>query len=198
MHVVVDSETLATEELGIQTVGQVLAHLRKGNRLVTSVLVDGQTPDLKELASLRARHLNGMTLFVETTEPNTMAHEVLDELERHIEEAEKIKSLAVEMLQRGQQGRALEGLARCFAAWQTTGEAITKVCRLLDLDTTRLPIRGVSLEDALADFARQLRQIRSALESRDFVRLADTLAYETSELSPTWRSAIGEIRRRVA
>src|SRR5437773_6829111 len=48
MPVTVDHQPLSTETLGLQTVGQVLAHLQQQDRLVVNVLIDGQEPDLNE------------------------------------------------------------------------------------------------------------------------------------------------------
>ena len=44
MSVTVDHQPLQAEKLGLRTVGQVLAHLQKDNRLVVHVLIDGQEP----------------------------------------------------------------------------------------------------------------------------------------------------------
>jgi hypothetical protein len=46
MSVTVDHQPLATETLGLKTVGQVLAHLQRQDRLVVHVLIDGQEPNL--------------------------------------------------------------------------------------------------------------------------------------------------------
>ena len=48
MSVTVDQRPLPVEELGLNTVGEVLTHLQKsgGGRLVVHVLIDGQEPDL--------------------------------------------------------------------------------------------------------------------------------------------------------
>jgi hypothetical protein len=40
-----------------------------------------------------------------------------------------------------------------------------------------------SLSDVLSDFTGQLREIREALEGRDFVTLGDILAYEAKDFA---------------
>ena len=40
MSVMVDHERLEVEALGLRTVGQVLSHLQKDNRLVVNLLID--------------------------------------------------------------------------------------------------------------------------------------------------------------
>ena len=54
MSVVVDQKPLEAEHMGLKTVGQVLAHLQRDNRLVVHVLIDGQEPDLERMSAVRA------------------------------------------------------------------------------------------------------------------------------------------------
>src|SRR5205085_2416653 len=87
MSVTVDHQPLPTDKLGIQTVGQLLAHLQRENRLVVHVLIDGEEPDLTRLPRLRQSLLHGHTLFIETAEPRRMALDVLDTVEKQLDEA---------------------------------------------------------------------------------------------------------------
>jgi hypothetical protein len=47
------SRTASRPQLGLQTVGQVLAHVAKDNRLVVQMLIDGQEPDIDQIGSVR-------------------------------------------------------------------------------------------------------------------------------------------------
>src|SRR3954466_1372762 len=75
MSVMVDHERLEVESLGLRTVGQVLSHLQKDNRLVVNLLIDGREPDLDPLPQVRQSPVTGHTLFIETAEPREMALE---------------------------------------------------------------------------------------------------------------------------
>ena len=55
MSVIVDDQTIPAEQLGLTTLGQLLNHLQRDNRLVVHVLIDGQ-----ELATLMIRHRVGV------------------------------------------------------------------------------------------------------------------------------------------
>src|SRR5438046_1443699 len=57
MSVTIDHETLAVESLGLNTVGQVLTHVSRGNRLVVNLLIDGQQPDLALITQIRQSKL---------------------------------------------------------------------------------------------------------------------------------------------
>src|SRR5690349_4497548 len=81
MSVTVDRQPLAAEEMGLQTLGQLLQHLQKDNRLVVHVLIDGAEPDLNQMGSVRKLPLGQHTLFIETADPRELANQVLAEVE---------------------------------------------------------------------------------------------------------------------
>jgi hypothetical protein len=194
MAVMVDQHPLSTESLGLNTVGQVLSHLQKDNRLIVHILIDGQEPDLNRIASICNKPLVGHTLFIETAEPKRLALEVLGEVEKQLDEADRLKNDAVQSLQSNQQTKAMEKLAGCFSTWQHAQESIQKTAQLLRVDLSLVIVTGKPLATLLQDFSEQLRKIKAALENRDFVTLGDILAYETTETSAQWREAIGSMR----
>ena len=194
MSVTVDHERLEVEALGLRTVGQVLSHLQKDNRLVVNLLIDGREPDLSHLPQVRQSPVNGHTLFIETAEPREMALEVIDEVESQLREADRLKGEAVELLQKsGGAVKAMEKLSGCFSTWQNAQESVVKIARLLRIDLDAVRVADHSLSDLVAEFTLQLRQIRQALEARDFVTLGDVLAYEMTETTAQWRAALGAV-----
>jgi hypothetical protein len=197
MSVTVDHEPLAAEQLGLQTVGQVLAHLQRDNRLVVHVLIDGREPDLDHLPVIRQSTLAGHTVFIETAEPRAMALEVLLEVEQQLNEADRLKSEASDLLLRNQNVKAMERLSGCFSTWQHAQESVLKTAQLLRIDLNTIHIDGRPLTGLLAEFMGQLRQIKSALENRDFVSLSDILLYETTETTSQWRAALRSLRHRI-
>ena len=195
MSVTVDHENLEVEALGLRTVGQVLSHLQKDNRLVVNLLIDGSEPDLDCLPQVRQSPVIGHTLFIETAEPRAMALEVIAEVEDQLREADRLKGEAVDLLQKtGGGARAMEKLSGCFSTWHSAQEAVVKVSRLLRIDLDQVAVAGRSLSALIADFPAQLRQVRQALEARDFVTLGDVLAYEMTETTAQWRGALGAVR----
>ena len=81
MSVTVDHSPLCAEELGLRTVGQVLAHLQREKRLVVHVLIDGLEPDLRRLGDVRKSTLKDHHVFIETADPCEMAMDVLKQVE---------------------------------------------------------------------------------------------------------------------
>ena len=195
MSVTVDHENLEVEALGLRTVGQVLSHLQKDNRLVVNLLIDGREPDLDHLPQVRQSPINGHTLFIETAEPREMALDAIAEVESQLREADRLKGEAVDLLQKsGGAVKAMEKLSGCFSTWHNAQESVVKVARLLRIDLDEVRVAGRSLSALIADFTGQLRQVRQALEARDFVTLGDVLAYEMTETTTQWRGALGAVR----
>ena len=194
MSVTVDRQPLAAHEMGLQTLGQLLAHLQKENRLVVHVLVDGQEPDLTEMGTLRRIPLDRHTLFVETADPRDLACQALSEVEAQLDEADRLRAQASDLILAGQQQQAMQKLSGCFATWQTAPESVLKTAQILRVDLEQIRVEGKPLVDGVQLFAEQLRHIKEALENRDFVALNDILTYEAPETTAHWRAAIVALR----
>lgn len=198
MSVIVDQQPLAAEEMGLDTVGQVLAHVQRDDKLVVSLLIDGQKPDLSQMPRVRAAALAGKTLFIETVRPRQIALEVLDGVEQQLAGAESFKSEAADLLQQNHVARAMEKLSGCLAAWNSARETVDKVSQLLRVDLNRLSVDGMTLGTVMGDFAEQLRQIKQSLMQRDYVSLCDVLLYETASTTQRWHAVLGALRRVAA
>jgi hypothetical protein len=194
MSVTVDQEPLAAEELGLQTVGEVLAHLQRDDRLVVNLLIDGKRPDLSGMSQIRKSSVLGRTLFIETARPKEMALEVMDEVEKQLLNADGFKSDAADLLQRNQVTKAMEKLGVCFTTWQAAQESVVKMGQLLRIDLGSLVVEGQSLAEIMSEFTAQLRQIKETLVDRDFVLLSDILLYETTESSRKWGAVLEAMR----
>jgi hypothetical protein len=197
MSVTVDDRPMHAEQLGLTTVGQVIAHLQKENRLVVHVLIDGSEPDLDRLAQVKQSPLLGHTIYIETAEPRAMALDVLEQVEKQLGEADRMRNDAVELLQTNQSIKAMEKLRGCFSVWQHAEESIVKIAQLLRIDLTRIIVEEKPFTQMLGAFGEQLKRVKSALESRDFVALTDTLAYEMTQTAQQWRAAIQSIRSTI-
>ncbi len=194
MSVTVDQEPLAAEALGLRTVGQVLAHLQRDNRLVVNLLIDGEQPDLSSITEIRQALVRGKTLYIETAKPSEMALEVLDEVEAQLSNADRFKTEAADFLQQNQVTKAMEKLGLCFTTWQAAQESVLKVGQLLRIDLTELSVDGESMIGVLEEFSGQLRQIKETLVGRDFVSLSDLLLYETTETNKKWEAVLKALR----
>ena len=194
MSVMVDNQPLAVEKIGLQTIGQVLSHVQQGNRLVINLLIDGKAPDLGGLGAVRRSPLDGHTVYIETAEPRAIALNVLLDVEQQLDQNDPLRAQAVDLLQQNQPERALEKLHGWFHVWLTAQESVSKVSQLLRIDLDSLRAGGQPLSAVLQQFASRLREIKSAIENRDFVTLGDILSYEMTETEDDWREVLAAIR----
>src|SRR5882672_6093497 len=140
MSVTIDDQPMLTEQLGFTTVGHVLAHLKKENRLVVHVLIDGREPDLSRLGQVRQSPLHGHTVYIETAEPRQMALDVLSHVAKQLDEADRLRADSVELLRTNQSIKAMEKLSGCFGIWHHAEESIVKTASLLRIDLQRIVV----------------------------------------------------------
>jgi hypothetical protein len=194
MSVTVDQQPLATESVGLKTVGHVLAHLKRDNRLIVRVLIDGKEPDLRRFKAVKKSPLAGHTILIETADPRQMAHQVLDEVEAQLSEADRLKGESATLLQRNQVAPAIEKLGGCFSAWQHAQESVLKIAQLRRIDPQTIKVHGRAFTELLAEFTANLRQVRRALDVRDFATLTDILAHKMNQAVEQWREALRYFR----
>jgi hypothetical protein len=198
MSVTIDSVSLPTEMLGLNTVGQVLIHVKKNNKLIVKLLIDGLLPDLAAMGDWGQRSLIDHTIYIETADPREMAREVLDAVELELTQADRLKSEAVDLLQRNASSKAMEKLSGCFRGWKDSQESLSKIAQLCRIDLEEITVGAQSLRQVMDDFSTQLQGIRSALMSRDFVTLCDILTYESTDTLDRWRTALKSVRKSIA
>jgi hypothetical protein len=198
MSVTIDERELSIAEVaGMSTVGHVLQHASTRNRLVVRVSIDGEEPRYDQLDQLRAQPLAGKAVFVETIEPAMLADQICSDVNALLDDAEQMRLGAIENLSSGDHSEALKKLGACFNAWMHSQESVSKLGRLLRLDLDRITLGDAdqtTLSNWLNAFARQLADIRSALEGRDFVALSDILAYEADRAGQMWKASIAALR----
>ena len=158
-------------------------NLPSDNRLVTQLLIDGEEPDLALISMLRRQRLSDHTVYIETAAPREMALDVLLEVEQQLQEADRLKCDAIDLLNRNAVEGALQKLSGCFSTWQHAQESVLKTAQLLRIDPRCFLHyrRAVTLGAMVHEFTDQLRSIKSALENRDYVHLCDILIYEATE-----------------
>ena len=197
MSVTIDHEMLAVESLGLNTVGQVLSHVSRGNRLVVNLLIDGAQPDLALIGEIRQSTLRGKTLFIETADPRGMALEVLNEVDKQMDQADRLSGDCVDYIKQDKTSDAMSRLAGCFTIWQHAQESLLKTAQLLRIDLQRIKVGDRTLADVVSDFSQQLKLIKTSLEDRDYVTLCDVLTYETAGTTANWRSALKAMQRTI-
>jgi len=100
-----------------------------------------------------------------------------------------------ELLTEAKTVEAAEMLGDCLRVWQQVYDAVGKSIEMLQLDPERTTINDESLVDLIGRPKNVLLQIKSALQARDHVLLADILQYEFGEVTKSWHDLIAGLRR---
>ena len=127
-----------------------------------------------------------------------MALEAIGEVDAQLREADRLRTEAVDFLHRDEAAHAMERLSGCFSTWHHAQESVSKTARLLRIDLGLVEVGETTFANLMADFSEQLRQIKAALEDRDFVTLADILGFEATQTSARWQQALGAVRQIVS
>ena len=162
--------------MGLKTVGQVLAHLKKDNRLVVRVRIDGAEPELKRIRVVKKFSILEHSVQIETADPRQMARAVLAEVEEELGEAQRMTAESTSLLRQNQVAPAVEKLGGVFTTWQHVHESLVRTAELL------------------REIRSHLNQVRAAVEGRDFSTLTDLLAHKMSQSAEQWRDAIRSFR----
>lgn len=102
----------------------------------------------------------------------------------------------VEMLSAGRVTDGVAQLARSLEIWKGVHDAISQSVRMLGIAPADLVIEGRSLDELIVEPRELLMNVKSALEARDYVLLADILQYEFDVVVARWQSIIAELLRR--
>lgn len=196
MSLTIDDLSLSPSSLGLATIGDVLSHVAKENRLVVQLLIDGSEPDLSDLPALRLQSLEGKTLFLETALPQQIASDVLNSVTDSLGQADEHRVSAAESFRSNDPAAGMQKLALCFSLWQHTQSSITQVAQLLQIDPESIRLSdGSSLQSIATNFASALKQLKEAIEARDYVLCTDVLTYDMETTSEQWSAAAKAIRQ---
>ncbi len=202
MHIYVDDNPYAVSGLADKTLRQIAVDIRQDltlkKRMLVAIYTNGQLVPSGELeAVLDSPAGRYEKVDFQSAVPQTLAREVLKRARELVEEAVPLCQQAGEMLSGGQTARAMEVLANCIGVWNQVQESLIKSAGLLGLDLSSLKVEGRKVNDLMDEFAVQLRQVKEALESRDYVQLSDILQYELQDVAPRWQALLDQVVEQI-
>ena len=92
---------------------------------------------------------------------------------------------------------ALDKLEQAISIWQSVQQAIVQGSHLMELDLNEIAVNDTPISVSIQRLGERLRFVRSALEERDQIGLADNLLYEFPEVVDEWRSILTHLERLV-
>ena len=191
MDVYIDGAALPTEQESDAVVGDIVDNIRgrlaANRRLLVGVRCDDRDAAGADIEPLLAEPLAQFQRVEFTTaSADDLATDLLEQISGLLAETRPVQSEVVELLAQGSTARAMELLAGCLPIWSQSQEGLCRATEVLGLDLDTVPFEGAPVAEFICQLAEALSNLRDALESRDYVALADVLAYEMEPVTQRW------------
>lgn len=128
----------------------------------------------------------------------SLVADAMEQSAQCIDESDVARERIAELLTAGNTTDAAQSLGECFAVWQQIHQAVAKSVQMLDIDVDRVEVDGEPLTALISRPKETLLQIKGALESHDYVLLADILQYEFGEVIESWHRLVGWLKEEAA
>ena len=175
------------------TLGDYLAwaqtQLAEG-RIVTQIRLNDDLLDGPAIARSRKTAIAGATLSLITADRRELSLTTLGKLAALVQWLAPQHAQVAASLERGDIQPALNRLHELLSAWQQIQSAYANLAKLLEISLAQLPVGELTGESVLNEFCHQLSEIQTALQSKDFVLLADILQYEMDTAVSHWTNLL--------
>ena len=198
----VDGTRLDTDCGADAAISDVVESIRQDwqadDRILVAIRCDDEEVVGEELEEILGTPLSefGRVEF-RTGSARDLAGEVLEQVSAMLIEALEVQSQVVELLGQGSTPRAMDLLSGCFAVWKQAQEGLSRAAEVLNLDLDTVEFEGATVGEFVEELAAALRKIRESLTTRDYVMLADVLAYELEPICERWPRLNGVLLKRV-
>ncbi len=201
MEVYLDDEPVTVDDARALTLEQltheVRSRLTDRHRLITCIRCDGQTVESDALDD-RLRQSVGAFGRIEfqSSDLHELVRQALAGAEELIDESDRSRIRAADLLSQGNTTEAMGILRVCFQAWGRVHDSLTKCAQLLGTNLGTIEAAGTDGGEWVTALRDKLRELKEALEVGDHVLVADILRYEFDELAAGWRYVVTRLNEQ--
>ncbi len=195
MELMVDGNQASFEAEGIGTLKELLSLLEEKiaagwGRVILGVMVDGRTLTQEERESWGEKSLEELgELELLTAEPRALAVTTLRDAGKILGLLACALEHSADLFRAGRREEALRSMEEGLTAWEWVTEALQKAGAVMDFDSERLEVDGVTLVERYGRLGTQLQEVALAFEGGDVTLVSDLIQWE---LTPELR-ALGEM-----
>jgi len=120
--------------------------------------------------------------------------ERLDQVLTVLDEIDRVQQQTADLIRQSRLGEAMKLLDACFKAWGEVRTCLQQCAAALGTDLDTLEVDGRPAAEVFAALGEQLKSVRDALTSKDYVSLADVLGYEMADSVRDWRAVVRQLR----
>lgn len=200
MEVLLDGKEISKSIKAEDTLKDAILHMQQEicppDHLVIKIQCNGQELVGDEMETGLSKPVSAYEkLEVTTSSRENLITDAMSQASISLQETETSCQQVAEMLTEGNSAEGIEALGQCLQIWQQIHEAVGKSIIMLGIDPDNIMIQDESFETVIRKPKEILLQIKKALQSQDYVMLADILQYEFKEVTDQWHMVIAKIRQ---
>ena len=182
-----------------RTLNEVLETVRRANarsdKAILALVCDGEeiVAEDRLTESLLRPASSFQRIDIATGSPRSMIVQAVNAALATLDDSEEDRRQAVRHFGQGKQGEAGPLLGSCLRQWHQVNETIAKSLGLLRVMDESMALTLATLAEVLEPVSGKLGEIRSAVQSQDYVALADILEYEFDDVIASWRSVLQSV-----
>jgi hypothetical protein len=199
MEIVVDDRPYGSSPPPDQTVRELAQEVCAAGeggdqRIVVSLRCDGSEvgqEGLDAVLDLPARQFR--RLDIQTQPAAALVAGTLATAAELLEDSAASRHRVADLLEEGKPGKAMQQFHNLLEAWQHVQQVMLVCAQTLGVDLNALRVHERSLVDVLELLKTQLNELKSAMETRDFVLVSDILRYELDESLHHWSALLNHL-----
>ncbi len=198
MLITVDGQKYTDLDPQGRTVGDVLNRIRESltgsGKMIVSILCDGQAISPEAIESALGDPVEKyLQIDFQTAEPTELARNSLDACLDLLADIEQSCGEVVGLLQQAHVQDAMGKMNDLFFKLQSAYQGLDGTFKLMKIDPESVEMSAGNAKKFREDLKCNLHEIKTALESRDYVSLADLFQYELTPAVRQWQDLIRQI-----
>lgn len=201
MHFALDGREIQAPDDGSNTLVDLVkqARVHAGGRLVVNVAIDGRELTGDELSAALAREVGSRSrVEFRTADPRELAVEAFQAAREGLSSASDDAGAVAHRINSGDVAGALHDVGRLVNVWRALHQTVIQSGEVCGVDLTRGELESRPVAAHLEDLGARLRELRDALDARDYVLVADFIHYEFPPLCRFWMGACETLAERIA
>ncbi len=181
------------------TVDELLEEVRAVNgenhRAIVGLVCDGMDAFGEALTATLSRSAADFArIDVETGRLADLVGETLDGILGALEEVDTARVNVVDLFGESKQREAMTRLSDCVRQWNQINMAVIRCMGLIPVSEMLSKEEQHNITHTFESVRDAMSNTKTAIESQDFVSLADILEYEIPDVSRKWRSVIDSLK----
>jgi len=178
-----------------RTLGQVLDEVKdvvaERGKIIVGIECDGQEVPPDQVDQSLTEHADKYwQINFQTVVPATLAAEVLKAARNTLRQIDRDSQVVAERLNQSQIKEAMEVMGSLFGFWSDVYRAVFHTMQLLKIEAEGIELANGTADMIMSRLHQQLRDVKTTLENRDYVQLADLLSYELIPLATEWQKLV--------